>query len=68
MTALEAPRSRLRLVVTLRADFYDRPLQYQEWGPLLKQRTEVILPLNRMELTWANGTGTAVWGRPWKKT
>ncbi|MCB0034069.1 MAG: protein kinase [Anaerolineales bacterium] len=51
--ALEAPRSPLRVVVTLRADFYDRPLQHPQWGQLLKQHTEIVLPLNRTELTWA---------------
>ena len=53
LTALNAPRSPLRVVVTLRADFYDRPLQYQPIGELFKQHTEVILPLTRDELTSA---------------
>lgn len=53
LTALNAPRSSLRVVVTLRADFYDRPLQYQPIGELFKQHTEVILPLTQDELTWA---------------
>jgi WD40 repeat protein/DNA-binding SARP family transcriptional activator/tRNA A-37 threonylcarbamoyl transferase component Bud32 len=53
LAALAAPRSPLRLVVTLRADFYDRPLQYQEWGQLFKDNSEVVLPLNSAELAWA---------------
>jgi WD40 repeat protein len=53
LAAMRAPRSPLRVVVTLRADFYDRPLQYEEWGELIKQNTEIVLPLNRSELTWA---------------
>jgi WD40 repeat protein len=53
LAALAAPRSPLRLVVTLRADFYDRPLQYQEWGQLFKDNSEIVLPLNSTELTWA---------------
>lgn len=53
LAALAAPHSPLRLVITLRADFYDRPLQRQEWGRLLKENTEVVLPLNSTELTWA---------------
>ncbi|HSM21702.1 MAG TPA: serine/threonine-protein kinase, partial [Rubrivivax sp.] len=53
LAALEAPRSPLRLLITLRADFYDRPLQDQDWGQLLKQNSEIMLPLNRTELTWA---------------
>jgi DNA-binding SARP family transcriptional activator/tRNA A-37 threonylcarbamoyl transferase component Bud32 len=53
LAALAAPNSPLRLVITLRADFYDRPLQQHEWGQLLKKNTEVVLPLNSTELTWA---------------
>jgi WD40 repeat protein len=44
------PRSRLRVVVTLRADFYDRPLQYAGIGDLVSQRTKVVLPLSAAEL------------------
>jgi WD40 repeat protein/serine/threonine protein kinase/DNA-binding XRE family transcriptional regulator len=43
-------RSRLRLVVTLRADFMDRPLQYMAFGDLLRQRTEFVLPLTPEEM------------------
>lgn len=53
LVALTAPRSPLRVVVTLRADFYDRPLQFQALGRLLKSSTEVVLPLSAEELTWA---------------
>jgi DNA-binding SARP family transcriptional activator len=53
LAALNAPRSPLRLVITLRADFYDRPLQQPEWGELLKENSEVILPLSQTELTWS---------------
>jgi WD40 repeat protein len=53
LAAIDAPRSPLRLVVTLRADFYDRPLQRQQLGQLLKENTEIVLPLNATELTWA---------------
>ena len=44
------PRSRLRLVITLRADFYDRPLLYTGFGDLVRQYTEVVLPLSHEEL------------------
>jgi WD40 repeat protein/DNA-binding CsgD family transcriptional regulator len=47
------PRSRLRIVLTLRADFYDRPLQYRPFGELLCQHTEVVLPLSPDELEQA---------------
>ncbi|HJZ49835.1 MAG TPA: protein kinase, partial [Roseiflexaceae bacterium] len=50
LAALRAPGSRLRVVVTLRADFYDRPLQYAELGQLMRQRTELVLPLSGEEL------------------
>lgn len=52
-TAVTAARSPLRVVVTLRADFYDRPLQYQPLADLFKQHTELVLALNRDELIWA---------------
>ncbi len=39
------PESRLRLIVTLRADFYDRPLVYPRFGELLAASTEVVAPL-----------------------
>ncbi len=41
---------RLRIIVTLRADFYDRPLLYPDFGELVRARTEVVLPLAREEL------------------
>jgi hypothetical protein len=36
--------------VTLRADFYDRPLLYEGFGELLHARTEVVVPLSAHEL------------------
>jgi WD40 repeat protein/serine/threonine protein kinase/two-component SAPR family response regulator len=53
LAAVSAPRSPLRVILTLRADFYDRPLQYQTLGKLIKHNTEVVLPLTPEELTWA---------------
>jgi WD40 repeat protein len=53
LAAISAPRSPLRVVLTLRADFYDRPLQYQTLGKLIKHNTEIVLPLTPEELTWA---------------
>lgn len=43
-------RSQLRVIVTLRADFYDRPLLYPGFGQLLRDRMETILPLSPAEL------------------
>ena len=44
------PASRVRIVVTLRADFYDRPLNYPRFGELLGTCTEVVTPLAPDEL------------------
>ncbi len=48
--AVMDPRSRVRVIITLRADFYDRPLNYNRFGQLMKARTEVVLPLSAEEL------------------
>ncbi len=48
--AITDPRSRLRLIITLRADFYDKPLFYAEFGNAMRKRTEVVLPLAPEEL------------------
>lgn len=53
LSALEDPRSRLRVVVTLRADFYHKPLQYHDFGELLRKSTEIVLPLSPDELKQA---------------
>ena len=44
------PSSRVRVIATLRADFYDRPLRYPRMGPLLGSATEVLSPLTPEEL------------------
>jgi len=49
-TAVTAADSPLRLIITLRADFTDRPLHYVEFGALMRQRTEFVLPLSPGEL------------------
>lgn len=43
-------RSQTKLVITLRADFYDRLLTYARFGELLLQRTELVLPMRDEEL------------------
>jgi WD40 repeat protein/serine/threonine protein kinase len=48
--AVTALDSRLRVIVTLRADFYDRPLMVQNFSQLMQQRTEVVIPLTADEL------------------
>lgn len=47
------PHSRLRIIITLRADFTDRPLQYVDFGEILSRRTEFVLPLTPDELELA---------------
>jgi WD40 repeat protein/DNA-binding SARP family transcriptional activator len=44
------PESRLRVLVTLRADFYDRPLTYAGLAELMKARSVVVTPLVPEEL------------------
>lgn len=49
-TALDDPHSRLCVIATLRGDFYDRPLLYTDFGELVRERTEVVLPMPPTEL------------------
>jgi len=50
LTAIQESRGNLRVIITLRADFYDKPLLYADFGHLFRRCTEVVLPLNREEL------------------
>lgn len=50
VTAVLDSDSRLRVVITLRADFTHQPLQYVDFGELVRQRTEFVLPLTPDEL------------------
>jgi WD40 repeat protein/class 3 adenylate cyclase len=43
--AVTDPHSRLRIVTTLRADFYDRPLLYSGFAELLRDYVEALVPL-----------------------
>ena len=45
--------SRVRIFITLRADFYDRPLLYSGFADLIRAHTEVILPMRPEELEYA---------------
>ncbi len=49
-TAVTDARSRVRVLVTLRADYYDRPLHYPNFGELMRNRVETVLPLSAEEL------------------
>jgi WD40 repeat protein/serine/threonine protein kinase len=51
--AIMAPNSRLQVVITLRADFYDRPLLHPQLSRLMRERTEVVIPLTASELEQA---------------
>ena len=50
VTAALDERSRVRIIITLRADFTDRPLNYVDFGELMRQRMEFALPLTPDEL------------------
>lgn len=51
--AVNDPRSRVKVIITLRADFYDRPLLYERFGDLMRRRTELVLPMSNEELDQA---------------
>jgi WD40 repeat protein/DNA-binding SARP family transcriptional activator len=44
------PKSRVRVVATLRADFFDQPLSVRGFGDLLASRNEAITPMSPEEL------------------
>ena len=49
-TSVSETRSRVRIIVTLRADYYDRPLQYPDFGDLIRDRVVTVLPMSIEEL------------------
>ncbi len=51
--AITHPQSRLRIVITLRADFYDHPLATSGIGELLRDHTELVTPMSHAELELA---------------
>ena len=48
--AVTDPHSQIRILITLRADFYDRPLMEADFSTLIQRRTEVVVPLTSVEL------------------
>ena len=50
VAAATDPRSRVRTVITLRADFYDRPLAVGGLGELVRDHTVAVTPLDGDEL------------------
>ena len=62
--AVMDPRSPVRVILTLRADFYDRPLMFPDFSELMSKRTEVVVPLTTEELSHAiAGPAERVGGR-----
>jgi WD40 repeat protein/serine/threonine protein kinase/DNA-binding XRE family transcriptional regulator len=53
VTATLDERSRVRVILTLRADIIDRPLQYVDFGELLRRRSELVGPMTPDELEQA---------------
>jgi DNA-binding SARP family transcriptional activator len=51
--AVEAPSSPLRLIATIRADYYDRPLQHVSFAPIVKEAAVEVTPLTTDELVEA---------------
>ena len=50
VTAVTEPHGRVKVVLTLRADLYDKPLQYPEFGALLSGSVVNVTPLSTEEL------------------
>jgi hypothetical protein len=50
VTAATVPRGSLIVLLTLRADFYDRPMQYQELYSLIQKHQRTILPIDTYNL------------------
>ncbi|MFP4321129.1 MAG: protein kinase domain-containing protein [Anaerolineales bacterium] len=48
--AVKDPRARLRVIITLRADFYDQPLRHPSFGQLIRDNTQAIAPMTPEEL------------------
>jgi WD40 repeat protein/serine/threonine protein kinase len=48
--AVTSEQSRLRVIVTLRADYYDRPLLYPGFSDLMRDHTEIVIPLTSAEM------------------
>jgi WD40 repeat protein/serine/threonine protein kinase len=49
-SAVTDPNTRVHIIITLRADYIDRPLLYGDFGELMRQRMELVLPMSADEL------------------
>ncbi len=50
ITAAAEPQGPAIILLTLRADFYDRPLQYLDLGQLIEDHHKAVLPMTLQEL------------------
>lgn len=50
LTAVTQPQGSVIVILTLRADFYDRPLSYPELGELILRHQTVVLPMGIQDL------------------
>ncbi len=50
LTAASEPGGPVVVLLTLRADFYDRPMNYPELGRLIERNSKAVLPLSLAEL------------------
>ena len=50
VTASTEPGGALLVILTLRADFYDRPLYYPELGQIIEKQGKLVYPMNVKEL------------------
>jgi WD40 repeat protein/DNA-binding SARP family transcriptional activator len=53
VAAVTEPRSQVRILISLRADFYDLPLMHIKFGRLMQARTEVVVPMDAEEMSQA---------------
>ena len=53
LSAVTDPRSRVRVILTLRADFFDRPLMFPRLAELVRANSEVVVPLSAREMEQA---------------
>jgi WD40 repeat protein/serine/threonine protein kinase len=53
LSVVTHPASRVRLIITLRADFFDRPLDHRDFGLMLRSRLVTLLPMSPEELEHA---------------
>ena len=53
LSAVSDQRGRVRVILTLRADFYDRPLLYPRLAEFVRSHTEVVLPLSARDMEQA---------------